>query len=85
MAMDNERGNLDDVLPKEPFGTRLAHYAIFEIAFWFIVGVLVLAFEGGLVGLLIAVAIAVIAGIAWRDIARRAKNPVQQPRSPSEP
>jgi hypothetical protein len=85
MAMKNERGNLDDIPSKKPFGTRIAHYAIFEIALWFVVGVLVLAFEGGPIGLLIAVAIAIIAGIAWRDIARRARNPMQQPRNSSEP
>jgi hypothetical protein len=85
MAMKDERGNLDDVLPKEPFGSRVAHYAIFEIAFWLITVVLLLLLEAGLIGFLIAVAIAIAVGIAWRDIARRAKNPVQQPRNSGEP
>jgi hypothetical protein len=85
MAMENERGNLDDVLPKEPFGTRVAHYAIVEIAFWLIGGVVLLMLEGGLIGLIIVIAIGIFAGIAWRDIARRAKNPVQQHRGSGEP
>ena len=77
--MDKERGNLDDVLPRESFGTRFAHYTFMELAFWAVIVLLWLAFEGGIVGLIITGVVAVLIGVAWRDIARRSKNPIQAP------
>jgi len=78
--MEKERGNLDDVLPPERFdGTKFAHWTFVEFAFWIVVGLLWLAFEGGVVGLIITVAVALFVGIAWRDIARRSQNPIEEP------
>jgi tetrahydromethanopterin S-methyltransferase subunit B len=75
--MEKPRGNLDDVVPPQQFGTRLSHAFLIEMGLWFVAGLLWLAFEGGVVGLMIVAVVAVITGFAWRDISRRAKNPIQ--------
>ena len=75
--MNKQRGNLDDVMPPAELGTRASHFFLLEFAFWAVVALLWLAFEGGIGGLLITAGIALFAGLAWRDLARRAKNPVQ--------
>jgi hypothetical protein len=80
--MEKHRGNLDDVVPPDPLGTRVAHYSIAGFIFWALVALVWLAFEGGVVGALTAAAVAIFIGIAWRDLARRAKNPTQH-RPPS--
>jgi hypothetical protein len=82
--MNKEQGNLDDVLPPEPLGTRLAHGLLFEFAFWIVVGLAWLAFEGGVVGLVIVAIVAVLVGVAWRDISRRSKNPIQHTPPPND-
>ena len=75
--MEKPRGNLDDVLPPEPLGSRVSHFAFLEFGLWLVVGLLWLAFEGGIVGLIVLATIALVVAFAWRDFARRAKSPIQ--------
>jgi hypothetical protein len=82
--MKRQRGNLDDVMPPAELGSRPSHFFVLEFAFWAVVALLWLAFEGGVVGLLVTAGIALFAGLAWRDLARRAKNPIQAKRPSDE-
>jgi uncharacterized membrane protein len=76
--MEKPKGNLDDVMPPESFGTRFAHYTMLEFVFWIVIGLLLLAFEGGIIGLIIVALVAVVVGFAWRDVTRRSKSPIQK-------
>jgi hypothetical protein len=74
--MEKHRGNLDDVIPPEPLGSRVSHFLFLEFGLWALIGVLWLAFEGGVVGLIVLAVVAIVVGFAWRDFGRRAKNPI---------
>ena len=78
--MEKLRGNLGDVVPPAPVGSRISHWVGLEFAFWVVIGLLWLAFEGGVVGLTIVGCIAVFGGFAWRDIRRRREKPLQAQR-----
>jgi O-antigen/teichoic acid export membrane protein len=76
--MEKHRGNLDDAVPPDPLGTRVAHFAIAEFVICALVALVWLAFEGGIVGAVIAASAAIVIGIAWKDLARRANNPIRR-------
>jgi membrane protein implicated in regulation of membrane protease activity len=76
--MSEPRGELHKVPASESFGTRLATGLFVEVALWIAAGLVWLALDGGIVGFLIAAVVAVFVGVAWRDVARRAENPIQE-------
>jgi predicted PurR-regulated permease PerM len=80
--MNEPPSNVDKVSSSEPLGMRLATGLLTQVALLIAAGLVWLALDGGIVGFLIAAVVAVFVGVAWRDVARRAENPIQE-RTPS--
>jgi hypothetical protein len=78
--MDKPRGNSEDALPGESLITGVAHGLLIEFAFWILVGLGWLAFQGGVWGVIVLAFVGVFVGFAWRDFVRRTRNPIQAPK-----
>jgi hypothetical protein len=59
------------------FGEQLALGVAAEFAFWCVMGILWLAFSGGVAGAIVAIILGVVISIVWRDVRRRSERPPQ--------
>lgn len=70
-----------------PLTTRGEDFALgmaFEVLLWVAVGVLWLAFSGGVVGAVIAIVAGGAILLLWRAVIKRSRNPIQGRESRSE-
>jgi hypothetical protein len=66
--------------PAPSLTTRGESFALgiaFEILFWIAIGVLWLAFSGGIVGAVTAIVVGGTVFVLWRAVAKRSRNPIQ--------